>query len=555
MRLALLSNVTVDFLADELRKKFEVYVPAGFNVWEREALDASSALYGAGPDAVVLLLHAGALEFDGREDLLPRLDEIASRVRLIAQRLPSVPVFVSSLDFRPTLRWAGGQSLESEAERRFIERIEEERKDFNNAYLLPVKEIVTDIGRNDFYSSKMWYLASMPYSMKGISALSSLVYRYVSPVESPRKKCLAVDLDNTLWGGVVGEDGVDALVLSSSKEGARYRDAQKVLKKMKEQGVLLAILSKNNPEDAERAFLHPGMVLKREDFAAERIDWKPKTENIRSLAAELNIGLDSFVFLDVNPAEREEMRSLCPEVEVADFPKDTSRLPEVITDIYNKYFLSLRFTAEDAGKTEMYRARAERKTAMENADSLSDYLKKLEMRLSVHLMDGTERTRVVQLIGKTNQFNLTTKRYSEEEVRSIESRGDVDIVTVRLADRYGDEGLIAVLIIRYEEAGGSQKAVVDTFLMSCRVMGREVEREVFACLKDLFMQRGAETVEAEYVRTPKNSPVETLYERLGFEVVTTSPERKIYRIKTERLENGTDLFESVHHEWGQRDEN
>ena len=543
MRLALLSNVTVDLLAGMVKKTHEVYLSAGFDTWQQEMIMPTSGLYEFKPEAVIVLLHAGAYEWENRDAGCQMIDEWCAAFKSVTNNLPGVPVFVSSLDIQAKAHFGAEIAIEGVLENHLINRIEELHTDGENIYIFPVKEAIADLGRNNFYSSKMWYVGSMPYSMKGMAALNELINRYTGVTKGMHKKCLAVDLDNTLWGGVIGEDGVEGIVLSNHKEGARYYDTQKLLKKMKNQGVMLAILSKNNVEDVEPVYKHPDMVLQHEDFVAEVINWDPKAKNIRDLAATLNIGLDSFVFLDDNPAEREAMKAECPEVTVIEFPKDSSLLPETVEKAYRDYFLSLEVTGEDAKKTAMYRAESQRKAEMSSAASVEDFLKKLEMTMDIHRMLPEEEKRVVQLVNKTNQFNVTTKRYSEEEIKELAEKGDV--ITVHMADKYGDQGLVAVLILKYD----CDQADIDTFLMSCRVMGRNVENEILARVKNLLQSKGVKSVHAAYIKTAKNAPVESLFEKLGFSITGQEEGHKEYSASIDELPTTTGVFKDVVEVW------
>ncbi len=546
MKIALLSNVTVDLLADSLREQADVYLAAGFDTWQQEMILSSSGLYEYKPDSVAVLIHADAYAWGDVEKGCRIIDEWCRAFKSFTEQLPSVPLFVSSIDISNMKCHYGAEiRVNQYLEDYLIEQVQELHSSGCNIYILPVKDRITDLGRNTFYSAKMWYFGSMPYSIKGISALSDLIIRYASVTKGMHKKCIAVDLDNTLWGGVIGEDGVEGIVLSSFKEGARYYDTQLLLRKMKEQGVMIAIVSKNNTEDVEPVFNHPDMVLQHEDFVAEVINWEPKTVNIRQLAANLNIGLDSFVFLDDNPAERERMKAECPEVTVIDFPKDSSQLPAVVAKAYDDYFLSLEVTGEDTKKTAMYRAESQRKAELSSATSVEDYLKNLEMTMDVHLMKPEEEKRVTQLTNKTNQFNVTTKRYSEEEIHALATGEDSDILTVHMADKYGDQGLVAVLILKYEK----EIADIDTFLMSCRVMGRSAENEIMAQIKKLLDQKSIKKVKAAYIKTAKNAPVLELYDKLGFTLVSGTIEeigdRKDYEVEANSLPDTTGVFELI----------
>lgn len=531
MRLALLSNVTVDLLADKL-KNYDVYIPAGFDAWQQEVLNTSSGLYSFQPEAVVVLLHAEEIR-DKRV-----VDEWCSTVKVLCKNMSSIPIFVSSLDIDIKCRY--GAENNQHLETYFTEKLQSlHDKEGLNVYALPVKDCITNLGRNNFYSPKMWYFGSMPYSMKGLAALSSLITKYAEAAKSKRKKCLAVDLDNTIWGGVIGEEGVEGITLSNHKEGAVYKDTQRLLKKMKNQGVMLAIISKNNVDDVEPVFSHPDMLLHHEDFVAEIINWEAKPKNIKKLAADLNIGLDSIVFLDDNPAEREQMKAECPEVAVIDFPMDTALLPTAVAKAYDDFFFSLEVTDEDLKKTSMYKAEEKRKIEQSEATSLDDYLKNLKMKLDIHRMLPEEKKRVVQLINKTNQFNTTTKRYSEDDVMSLLKAGS-DIFTVHVADKYGEQGLVTVLILNYKE----KSCIIDTFLMSCRVMGRNIEFEIMSKLKEYLKQKGISSVKASYIRTNRNTPVSNLFDKLGFMLIKNTETEKGYVIDVNALPNSTNLFDN-----------
>ena len=545
MRLALLSNVTMDLLAGLLKKDNDVYLPAGFDTWQQEMMMPGSGLYGFKPDAAFVLLHADAFvdTWNDAEKGCRTIDEWCGMFDAFAKNLPGVPLFVSSIDVSNVkCRFGSEPRLDQFFEDYLNKRIQELHASGSSVYILPVLDVITEMGRNSFYSPKMWYVGSMPYSMKGLSELSELIIRYASVRKGAKKKCIAVDLDNTLWGGVIGEDGVNGIILSNNKEGARYKDTQRILKKMKDQGVMVAILSKNNVEDVEPVFSHPDMVLKHEDLVAEVINWDPKSVNIRQLAADLNIGLDSFVFLDDNPAEREQMKAQCPEVAVIEFPKDTSQLPDIVAKADDEYFLSLEVTSEDLKKTAMYRAESQRKADMNSSASVEDFLKKLEMTMVFHGMLPEEEKRVTQLTNKTNQFNVTTKRYSEEEIHSLAEADDSDIFTVHMADKYGDQGLVAVLIVKYSGIS----AEIDTFLMSCRVMGRSAENEIMAQLKHILSDKGVEKLNAAYIKTAKNAPVLELFDKLGFTKVAGEisdiGDRKDYEIQVAKLPETTGVF-------------
>ncbi len=532
-KIALLSNVTVDLIASRLKNDIESYIPTGFNAWQQEILNPLAGIYTSGIDAVFIVLYADESEdaWGSYKEGKLLLDDWNESIKTLCEKMKSVPVFVSSLDIKRSAICSASESDETvKLEAYWTGLIEE----MGEAYIFPLKDCIADVGRDSFYQRKMWYLGSCPYSLKGSKALAELMSRYCSIAFGTKKKCIAVDLDNTLWGGVAGEDGVDGITLSNHKEGARFYHLQKSLLRMKSRGVMLAVISKNNPEDVDEVFeKHPYMLLKKDDFVAMSVNWESKSSNIRSMAEGLNIGLDSFLFLDDDPVERAQMEAECPEVTVIDFPKDTSDLPQLMEEVYEGYFKSLDTTNEDLSKTEQYRQEAKRAESRKSAITLDDYLSGLEIHVDIHRMKSDEEVRVAQLIEKTNQFNLTTKRYSQSEVHELSTFEDSDVIVARMKDKFGDEGLVSVMVLKYD----ADTVDIDSFLMSCRVMNRGLE--------DVMVQKVAEWMRSEkpelkwvrghYIKTFKNKPVEELYDDMGFTLVADG-DLKMYRIGIDDLQ-------------------
>ena len=394
-----------------------------------------------------------------------------------------------------------------------------------NIYLLDLADTIAEIGRKQFYSNKMWYMSSMPYSRGGLNAVSLEIDRALGSAFNSRKKIIALDLDNTLWGGVIGEDGVDGIELSDHKEGQRYYDFQRQLLEMKNRGIVLGIVSKNNVDDAEAAIQgHPAMLLRDDDFVSRKNNWENKAINLKAMEGELNLTEGGFIFIDDNPVERETVKGECPEMLVPDFPEDTTELLGFAEDIWFDYCRPLRVLGEDLKKTQMYQNEAKRKQEMSESLNLDDYIAKLEMVADIHRMRDSELDRVVQLINKTNQFNVTTKRYTQAEVEAIADDPNNSIYVVYSSDKYGDSGLISVIIL----IGSDIDVRIDTFLMSCRVMGRKLEDVIINELAEAC--KGRKLV-GEFIPTAKNAPVQELYDRLGFEKVADEDGHKIYELK------------------------
>ena len=526
-KVALLSNVTVDLVAGKLRKKYDFYLPEGFDTWVQETINPASGLYQQKLDALVVLLDGTeARSWKTAEEGDERIALWKQALSALVSGFSTIPVFVSTIDFREN-------RIKSLSERKYKYEWESDWYQFalglvensNNVYLLDLVETITELGRKQFYSNKMWYMSSMPYSRDGLQAVASELERILGSAFDARKKIIALDLDNTLWGGVIGEDGVDGIELSDHKEGQRYYDFQRQLLEMKRRGIVLAVNSKNNVEDAEAAIQgHPSMLLRDDDFVSRKINWENKAVNLKSMESELNLTEGSFLFIDDNPIERETVKGECPDMLVPDFPSDTTELLEFAEGIWFDYCRPLRVLGEDLKKTQMYQSEVKRKQELSESLNLDDYIKRLEMVADIHRMRPDELDRVTQLINKTNQFNVTTMRYTKSEIEEIAENPDHVIYAVRSSDKYGDSGLIGVVILK----GAASEVYIDTFLMSCRVMGRKLENVI---MNEIASSCGKKLV-AEYIPTKKNAPVQDLYERLGFTEVAAHEGHKQYELDT-----------------------
>ena len=332
-----------------------------------------------------------------------------------------------------------------------------------------------------------------------------------------RKKCLVLDLDNTLWGGVLGEDGVDGIQLGGDYPGKAYSYWQKALLQLSRNGVILAVCSKNNEGDVQEAWdKNPAMVLKREHFGALRINWQYKASNLKSLAEELNIGLDSFVFVDDNPAERELIRQLLPQVEVPDFPEKPYQLMPFFKRLVEQYFRIYAVTAEDLAKTDQYRANALRKAEQSRFNDFEDYLYSLDIAIDIIPADDHNLPRIAQMTQKTNQFNLTTRRYTEEEVRACLNNG-WRVFCMSVSDRFGDNGVTGTVFL---EPVDDITISVDTLLLSCRILGKGIEDAFFKTVLNLLRLDGYRKVKAAYLPTAKNVQTADFYDRMGMTCVS-----------------------------------
>ena len=467
MRLAILSNVTVEVLAGMLKEEHAVWIPPGFGAWMETALKPPQEMVGFAPEAIVLLLDSSHASFD--------VGSVPLAKAALEEAFPAATVLVPDLE-----------------------------------------DLADEIG--DFYDERMWKLASMPWSLKGLRSIQNEIDRLLLMMKGGRKKVLALDFDNTLWAGVVGEDGVDGI--------RPYRAFQEGLRKLRERGVLLVGLSKNNAADVEPVWDDPRMALRRDDFVAFRIDWNDKTDNLSYVARELNLGSDSFVFLDDNPAERERMKALRPEVAVPDFPANEGDLDKFLRRITRLYFPEMRLTEEDRKKTALYREEAARKEFSAGL-SVDDYLKGLEIWADIHPARADEIVRIAQLSQKTNQFNVLTNRYSVDEVTRFASDPGRLLVAVRSGDRFGDQGLVAFVQAIVD---GERAEIVD-WVMSCRAMNRRLEFTIEERVEGMLSARGVTSVGASWRKTLKNAPVANLYEEFGFTLCEGDMDFKRYVLR------------------------
>jgi FkbH-like protein len=367
------------------------------------------------------------------------------------------------------------------------------------------------VGLNAWYDDRMWLLARNPLSPAAMIELARTHATLLKVLRMPRRKCLALDLDHTLWGGIVGEKGVSGIALGAEYPGNAFVQFQQFLLGLHQRGVLLALLSKNNPGDVDEVFdRHPSMILRREHFAAMRINWRPKAENLAEIANELSIGTDAFVFFDDDAAECEWMRNARPDVLTIQAPADLTAFSEAI--VRTAAFERLSLSDEDRRRGEMYAAGTARREAAAAATSVDDFLKTLDMRAVVEPVGGHQLPRVVDLLAKTNQFNVTTRRHSAAAVAAMTGSSDHAAFTLQLRDRFGDNGLVGVAIVRRQ----AQDAVIDSLLLSCRVIGRQAETALLSVLAAWARDQGVETLVGEYIPTARNAPAADCYERHGF---------------------------------------
>ena len=529
VRVALLASCTVEvvkpfLLVEGARRGLRFTIWCGpYGQIEQQVLDAGSELYSFKPDVVFVLprledwagesLQSFATDREAlRQSLVQRSQQVAQALRRhsaasllwSAYATPRLP----GVEGAPGLFGAGSLAafatvLNGETAAA-IETVPDAR-------LFDLPAVVARCGAKRWHDERMSFLARMPFSGEGFAVLGASLARAIRALRVPPRKCLVLDLDNTMWGGVIGEVGIGGIKLGDTFPGNAHQALQRAAKALRSRGVLLAIASKNNREEALEAIeRHPDMLLRPADFSAMEIHWEDKATSLRRIAKALNIGTDALVFVDDNPAEREWVRQQMPEVAVIELPASVAGYATAIED--SEWFDTAVVTQDDAKRAAMMSQQAERQALQESTGSLEDYLAALQMRVQAGPVNAETMERVVQLLAKTNQFNLTTRRHSRADLEALLSKGAVAL-WMRVADKFGDNGLIGVVI------GVPEGDVwrVDSLLLSCRVIGRGLETALLGLLARQAASRGGRVLMGEFVPSDRNQQTKDLYARHGFE--------------------------------------
>ena len=539
VRLAMLSSATVDQLLPAirvagLRRRVLVDVHVGpFGQYRQQVLDPRSALHRFAPQFIVFSLTArealaGLTVVSSAEEVQSAIagtvDELRRLWRKSREDLRAVVIqqtFLNRADpvFGSLDRVVPGAPTSVVA--RLNARLAEAAST-DGVLLLDVARESERDGLDAWFDVGRWLQGKLEIAPPAALSYGELLMRIVAAQRGLSKKCLVLDLDNTLWGGVIGDDGLNGIVLGEgSGAGEAYLALQAYAKQLYQRGVILAVCSKNDPAVAESVFRdHPEMVLKRTDIASFVANWEDKAANLRRIAEELNIGIDSLVFVDDNPVERARVRQSLPAVSVPELPDDPARWVRCLADA--GYFEAVAFTAEDRTRNEQYAANASRDSLRELSESVDDFLSSLEMTVVCGPFQPVDLARVTQLINKTNQFNPTTRRYTAPEVEAFSTSDRCLTLQFRLADRFGDNGIVSAMVLRADENDVSVFDI-DTWVMSCRVFGRQLEDEAMNVAVEACRARGVRMLRADYVPTPKNRVVCQLYPNLGFSRASDDP--------------------------------
>lgn len=528
-RLAVIGDSATQQLAVALRGE-SVRRGAPLNVHDAEydqmealLLDAGSELYAFAPDYILLFpctekaklrfydtVPAERVHFAERE--LARLQTLFEAVRTNSKAkiiLPDFPEQEDAVFGSFALRTPQSFAFQLRKLNQLIAETVAEQ--YSHVYPLALSAVQTAQGRDAFFEDRTWYLAKMAVRTDALPAVAGRILDLIAALAGKVKKCVIADLDNTLWGGVIGDDGMNGIRLGELGDGPAFTALQRWLLELRRRGILLCICSKNNDDTAREPFLHhPEMVLRMEDIAVFVANWDNKADNIRSIQRTLNIGFDSLVFLDDNPFERNLVREMLPEVTVPELPEDPAEVPHFLETLH--LFEAAGFSEEDAARTAQYQAEASRVQAQASFTNYEEYLASLDMHGEIKPFDAFHAPRIAQLTQRSNQFNLRTVRYSEADILALAEDEGYITRYMTLSDRFGEHGLISVVILKRVD---TDTLFIDTWLMSCRVLRRGVEECLFDNIVKLTLESGCKTLTAEYLPTAKNKMVADFYDRLG----------------------------------------
>ena len=545
-RIAVIGSFTLIGLAETLQVKcaesniFSHIYSGGYNQYNEEMLNTDSNLYSFKSEICFLILDTRTIlenlfylpydvcESDRKKFVNNKFKELSTLIKFFIGQSNSklivsnfVPpthsphgIFESKTDY-------GLQEMIID----FNHKLIDEFKNNPLVFVFDFNGFVTNFGQKNIFDYRQYYLGDVQISLEKIPHLANQLMGFVKPILGLNKKCIVLDLDNTLWGGIVGEDGFNGINLSHNDPiGKSFIEFQKHLLSLHKRGIILAVNSKNNFDDAMKVIReHPNMILKEENFACLKINWNDKVTNLKEISHEVNIGLDSMVFFDDDKVNRDFVRFVMPEVMTVEMSNDPSQYVPILLELTD--FNVTKITAEDKKRGKMYLEQRQRFELQKTTTDLHEYLKKLNIKLFIKNADEFSIPRISQLTLKTNQFNLTTKRYQEEDVKNFSNNNKKIVGCARVEDKFGDNGIIGVFIVDKEN---NDEWAIDTFLLSCRVIGRGIEEGIMNYIISLAKKENVSKVTANFIPTKKNQPAESFLPKFGF---VKENDKFVYNIK------------------------
>ena len=548
-RLFILRSFTVEPVVPLLRaaafvNEIDLTVQVGgFNAYAPEILDPNSRLYSFAPQVAILAVQTrdvaptlwDAYARVSAEEAKAVIEEVVANFQnwILAFRSHSKAALVVHTLEVPPVPTQG--ILDHQLETSQISAIQEINQrlrrlagEQTGVYVLDYDSLIARYGRIGWSDEHKWLTMRMPIAATNLVHLANEWLRFVHPLSGKICKALVTDLDNTLWGGIIGEDGIEGIQLGNEHPGASFQALQGVMLDLYHRGIILAVCSKNNVADAMEALeKHPGMLLKPDHFATLRINWSDKAQNLREIAAELNIGIDTLAFLDDNPVERMRIRTELPEVTVIELPNDPSDFSRALRDA--PVFERLSLSEEDRERGRYYAEQRQRVELERSASSLEDFYRSLKQEVEMASVTPGTVTRIAQLTQKTNQFNLTTRRYNEQQIAEMAASSAWNVYSIRVKDRFGDNGIVGVAITHDSEGA----CEINTLLLSCRVVGRTVETALVAFLLDQARTRNMKQIRGWFLPTKKNDLSKDFYALHGFQCLTVEDGKSLWSLDLE----------------------
>lgn len=504
-------------------------VATPFDQAVQSAIDADSELHRARPDAILVALHHASLglvaETESSREVASRNDralELVAQIRTGLREHSDAQVIYQTVPRPATPLLGNADFLEPGTPRFDFDRFHSGLRDLlePDDMVLDVANLAEIVGLEAWLDERDWFWGRMPFAASMLPVYGDLVGRVLGAIRGTSRRVLVLDLDNTIWGGVIGDDGLEGIKIGTGDPvGEAFLAVQRAVLALRQRGVLLAVCSKNNDEIARQPFReHPDMLLREDHFAVFQANWSDKAANLEAISDALSLSLDSFVLLDDNPAERALVRHTLPEVAVPELPEDPSLFPRIL--MWSGYFEVAKLTDADRERVSQYSDNARRVELRNTSTDLESYLQSLDMTIQFDPLSAGGSARVAQLVNRSNQFNLTSRRYTEPEIVAMANDPALLTLQVRLVDTFGDNGMISVVIAR----SAGRILDIDTWLMSCRVLGRRVEQAVLNELVTQARARGVHELTGTYVPTPRNSVVQNHFAELGFTLVSTAPD-------------------------------
>ena len=549
VNIAILGNCTTDFLTQALKNECKKHSISArvyncpYNQYNQEILNKESEFYRSKPELSILFLEGKLLfpewyEFnsliEGSKNKISLIDSVFDSLTLILENIHSnnntniiinnfkIPYY-SPLGILDGNYFPGLKDMVAMLNL----KLDEWSADKDYIYIFDYSGLSAQFGNAKAEDPKMYYIAKNTMSFQFMNVLAREYMRYILPLKFMSKKCLVLDLDNTLWGGLAGEDGMSGISLDISGKGKSFYDFQKEIINLYNKGIILAVNSKNNVEDAMSIINnHPHMLLREHHFSSLKINWNDKFSNIKEISKDLNISTDSMVFFDDSPVERELIKSMLPEVKVVEVPADTSRYADTLKNIVEFEFLKI--TDEDIKRNLMYKGNQKRIELRQQFKNIDDYLASLKIKVVIEYANKFSIPRIAQLTQKTNQFNMTTKRYSQTDIENMVKSENYFVLSCQVLDKFGDNGISGVCIIKMENTC----AYFDTFLLSCRVLGRNVEYAYIHKIISLLRGKSIDHIYALFIRTEKNKANEKFYAQAGFTKSLSDEKEIIYSLES-----------------------